>query len=188
MKTRKMNDYVVVSTGSNSSDDYEYVHRQGAELKLGRKLNPGEVVHHVDGKKDNNTLENLEVMRSHADHGRFHSKNTVLIRRHEDGVVTVDTVPIVCGVCGDEFVPRSATQTICSKKCSDAHLAAIKPDTCTQHGLSTDQVRTLLWENPCTAVAKELGVSETAIRKYCKKHGIDKPGPGYWAKKAAELV
>ena len=40
-----------------------YVHRWVAEKHiLGRKLRPGEVVHHTDGNKLNNDPSNLEVM------------------------------------------------------------------------------------------------------------------------------
>jgi hypothetical protein len=38
------------------------------ELHLGRLLQPGEVVHHKDGNKQNNTLENLQVFERNADH------------------------------------------------------------------------------------------------------------------------
>lgn len=37
-------------------------HRVVAEQKLGRKLLPGEVVHHIDGNKHNNHPDNLEVI------------------------------------------------------------------------------------------------------------------------------
>lgn len=41
------------------------------EKTLGRKLRPGEVVHHRDGDKMNNDVSNLEVM-SRAAHARIH--------------------------------------------------------------------------------------------------------------------
>jgi hypothetical protein len=41
----------------------------------------------------------------------------------------------------------------------------------------------LLWETPTTKVAKQLGISDVALTKWCAKHDIPKPPLGYWAKK-----
>lgn len=47
-------------------------HRVVAEQMLGRKLLPGEVVHHLDGNKQNNDPENLYVFASQAEHAEWH--------------------------------------------------------------------------------------------------------------------
>lgn len=49
-----------------------HIHRQLAELKIGRPLRPGEVVHHINGDPRDNSLENLEVLPSQAEHARLH--------------------------------------------------------------------------------------------------------------------
>jgi hypothetical protein len=40
----------------------------------------------------------------------------------------------------------------------------------------------LVWSKPRTLLAKELGISDVAIGKHCKKQHIPGPPPGYWAK------
>ena len=53
--------------------------------------------------------------------------------------------------------------------------------------MKTEYTRTeifdLLWLTPTTKVAKQLGISDVALTKWCAKHDIPKPPLGYWAKK-----
>ncbi len=49
-------------------------HRVVAELTLGRRLLPTEVVHHLDEDKRNNTPQNLVVFVSQAEHAKFHKE------------------------------------------------------------------------------------------------------------------
>jgi hypothetical protein len=46
--------------------------RRVAEAKIGRPLRKGEVVHHIDGNKLNNSPDNLMVLQSQAEHARIH--------------------------------------------------------------------------------------------------------------------
>ncbi len=52
---------------------YTYVleHRRVAEEKLGRKLNPEEVVHHIDGNPSNNNPDNIQVFSCQAEHAKI---------------------------------------------------------------------------------------------------------------------
>ncbi|MFB8791240.1 MAG: HNH endonuclease signature motif containing protein [Potamolinea sp.] len=48
---------------------------------------------------------------------------------------------------------------------------------------SKDELTKMIWKKPTTQIAKDFGVSDKAIEKWCKAYGIEKPPRGYWAKK-----
>lgn len=50
-----------------------HAHRVVMEEKLGRKLRPGEIVHHIDEDKTNNHPDNLQLFASQAEHARHHA-------------------------------------------------------------------------------------------------------------------
>ena len=61
--------------GRTYSKEYgRHTHRVEMERILGRKLKPGEIVHHIDGDKRNNSPENLMLLPSQAEHARLHKK------------------------------------------------------------------------------------------------------------------
>jgi hypothetical protein len=47
---------------------------------------------------------------------------------------------------------------------------------------SKEELEKLLWEKPTSQIAKDFGLSDKAIEKWCKAYGIEKPPRGYWAK------
>lgn len=53
------------------------------------------------------------------------------------------------------------------------------------HTFSRRAFYELVWSKPMTHLAKELGVSDVALHKVCRKHAIPNPPAGWWAKKAA---
>ena len=48
-----------------------------------------------------------------------------------------------------------------------------------------EQFYELVWSRPMTHLAKEFAISDVALHKICRKHGIPNPPLGWWAKKAA---
>lgn len=55
-------------------DSGRLVHRWKAERKLGRKLQPGEIVHHQNAIKTDNRYGNLRVFSSRNEHQAHHLK------------------------------------------------------------------------------------------------------------------
>ena len=66
-----------LGTGEGKSYTKTYgvhTHRIVAEQMLGRKLLAGEVVHHIDADRRNNSPDNLMVFASQKEHATFHHK------------------------------------------------------------------------------------------------------------------
>jgi len=50
-------------------NNYVFEHRLVVEKSLGRYLIPNETIHHINGRKDDNRLENLEIVLRNAHYG-----------------------------------------------------------------------------------------------------------------------
>ena len=80
-----------VHPNANSNGLYP-LHRVRMENKVKRLLTYNDVVHHVDGNKNNNLIENLELM-TRRNHAKGHRPN-------------VPHITCVCGQCGKRFALR----------------------------------------------------------------------------------
>lgn len=56
---------------THGDESWKYHHRKIMEVHLGRELSSDEIVHHVNGDKKDNRIENLEIM-TRAEHMNHH--------------------------------------------------------------------------------------------------------------------
>ena len=59
-------------------DGYVYEHRLVAEWTLGRLLEPGERIHHINGIKGDNRSENLVVCQTQGQHRKIHGSQELI--------------------------------------------------------------------------------------------------------------
>jgi hypothetical protein len=90
-------------------------HRKVMEEYLGRELKRNEYVHHKNGNKRDNRIENLEIM-TPLEHNRHHLEKLPKIK--------------ICIECGKEFIPpvnHRGRNNICSKECWLKHIKKVSP-------------------------------------------------------------
>lgn len=142
-----------------------YEHIIVAEKILGRALSQEEVVHHEDENKRNNVDTNLIVFRTNADHIRFHK--TGIREKQPDGIYTSPEVVYhyKCKMCGVNFTRRFNNLTYCSSSCSSKSLNITRRP-------SQEELIRLLTLYTFVEVGSQLGVSDNAVRKWCKSYNI----------------
>lgn len=69
-KNRNPDNYRVISINGTPHDEHILV----MEKKLGRKIKKGEIVHHIDNNRQNNSSENLYLYSSHGEHSKVHNE------------------------------------------------------------------------------------------------------------------
>lgn len=117
---------------------------------------------HINRDKRDNRIQNLRILcpNCHSQTSTYAGKKNKLDSR--------------CKSCGGKIPRASQKIGIVCEKCS--HFAARK----VKNRPVKEVLQHLVWEKPTLHVAKEFGVSDNAVAKWCKSYGIEKPPRGYW--------
>lgn len=144
---------------------YVYEHQIVAEKILNRKLNKHEVVHHIDFDRTNNDENNLIIFHSQQDHASFHAQhcNCEILIKQDDGSYKVNNLNInlFCPVCG---TIKDYRAKLCDKCRRINDRKVIRP--------SEEELKKKLIDNNgnFTKVAEFYGVTDNALRKWCKNY------------------
>jgi hypothetical protein len=96
---------------------YVREHRLVMEEFLSRYLTPEEIVHHIDGNKSNNCIENLQLFSTNGEHTAYHNKNplfAVLIGEKDMDDRLIETLEFYAHPCRGplfEFVALRKVQS-----------------------------------------------------------------------------
>lgn len=168
IKVRTLNGYRVIhrpghwsAMTSENWNGWVYEHIFIAEKYLGRKLHADEVVHHLDGRRDNNKIQNLLVI-LRSQHVKLHvwlERSTASIHGAAEQVLDIK----YCQCCG---ITLQDDQTIsCSYKCG-----GLLTRRCARP--SADELKQLMSNLSMVKIGAMFGVSDNAVRKWAKSFGL----------------
>jgi 5-methylcytosine-specific restriction endonuclease McrA len=117
---------------------------------------------HINGDHNDNRLENLRIMCPNC-----HSQTKTFGGRNNKKYIGFSFCK-----CGSKKNRFSST----CRRCRKVKTKILWP--------SKEELKILLWRKPIIQIAKELGVSNTAVCNHSKKLGLSKPPIGYWSRSA----
>jgi hypothetical protein len=82
----------------------------------------------------------------------------------------------VCTQCEKVFQTKEVDQRFCTRACAGVYShRTVHP--------SSEELAFEVWQRPTTLLARQYGVSDKTIEKWCKKYEIQKPPRGYWTQR-----
>lgn len=149
-----------------NKDGYVRIHLMQAEKKLGRELKDGETVHHIDKNKHNNSLDNLIVFRTSADHAAFHKGVRAI--KCEDGIWECpdkNSKEKICPICNKNIMTRNSNMCLeCYKKTKNDNFLNRIPN--------RDVLKYEIYNYSFDEIGRKYGVSGNTIKKWCKKYSL----------------
>lgn len=120
----------------------------------------------------------------------------ILCRNHhwelDHGLLNFSEIP-----SRDNLIPRDVSLrkthitsncTVCNapcyktaKRCMQCSKHLPRPNQRKVERPSKEELEKLVWSKPVLRIAKQFGISDKAVEKWCKSYGISKPPRGYWA-------
>ena len=167
-----------------------YEHVLVAEKILGRPLNDDECVHHIDRDRTNNNESNLMIFATNHDHITYHAGGEAVLQ--DDGVYKTKPLAI-------KFIYNNRTKedidnqvvdpgsiTIINKmkynlcpvcklnlKSFDAAMCkSCRYQYQRKHIPPKEELEKLIYNTPFTKIGEVYGVTDNAVRKWCKKYGL----------------
>lgn len=143
-----------------------------AEQKIGRTLLPGEVVHHIDHNKRNNSPDNLMVFENCGQHTMYHWGGRATQKEDGTWICEMEKHFATCKHCGKRFeltyevYAKKRNNQYCSKDCfrKDSYKAKVELE---------EIVKTLReTKGNFTATGRKYGITANAIVKRLKSQGL----------------
>lgn len=109
-------------------------------------------LHHINGNNSDNRIENLQLLcpNCHSQTENYGGKN-----------IKIEKKKHYCPKCGREMYKGAK---LCSKCSGEEHRKTIRP--------SKEELLELIKTKPFTEIGRMYGVSDNAIRKWCKSEGL----------------
>ena len=162
-KDRIVNGYILIykpncpsSYKEGNHKGYVYEHIYVATKELGRTLEPGEVVHHLDLNKRNNDITNLLVL-TNSQHMKLHS----WLRRY-DFIIKPGSEERRCLHCNKII---RVTLKYCSKTCELLTIRSKRPD---KEELESDLVNLPSIE----AIGRKYNVTGNGVKKWLINYNL----------------
>lgn len=135
---------------------------------------------HINGIHDDNRIDNLRMLCPNChSQTETYCRGPKVIRAKQH--IHLNKIKIYKKTfCSDCKIEVKSSKTGYCVKCKNKHIKH------TQNSKiewpQQEMLKTLIWEKPIYLLSKELGVSDSAIIKHCRKLNIDTPARGYWTK------
>lgn len=144
-----------------------YEHIYLGEKIIGRPLTGKEVVHHLDGNRSNNRIENLLVL-ERSQHKKLHEwLDRGAPFNESEGMNRVNSVDSkvnrFCKMCSVTL--QAKQKEYCSTECAGHDRQKVERP-------SKEELRILIQNNSWSALGRIFGISDNAVRKWAKSYGL----------------